>query len=33
MIGTATMNVTGLCADGREVAIMRAGRFEAAVQA
>jgi aminopeptidase len=33
MIGTATMNVTGLCADGREVPIMRAGRFAPAVLA
>ena len=32
MIGTATMQVTGLCADGGEVAIMRTGRFAAAVQ-
>jgi aminopeptidase len=31
MIGTATMNLTGLCADGREVVIMRDGRFDAAV--
>lgn len=27
MIGTATMNVTGLCADGRTVEIMRNGEF------
>lgn len=27
MIGTPTMNVTGLCADGREVTILQAGRF------
>lgn len=33
MIGAATMNVTGQCADGREVAIMRNGRFDAAVLA
>jgi aminopeptidase len=33
MIGTATMNLTGLCADGRKVAIMRAGRFTEAVVA
>jgi len=33
MIGTAAMYVTGQCADGREVAIMRDGRFDAAVLA
>jgi aminopeptidase len=33
MIGTATMHVTGQCADGSEVAIMRDGRFDAAVLA
>lgn len=33
MIGTPTMNITGLCADGREVAILEAGRFAAAVLA
>ena len=33
MIGTAAMTVTGQCADGREVAIMRDGRFDAAVLA
>jgi aminopeptidase len=27
MIGTPTMRVTGLCANGREVAVMREGRF------
>jgi len=27
MIGTPTMNVTGLCADGREIAVMREGEF------
>jgi len=27
MIGTSTMNVTGLCADGSKVAIMEQGRF------
>ena len=31
MIGTATMNVTGLCADGSEVAIMVDGKFAPAV--
>ena len=31
MIGTATMNVTGICADGSEVAIMAGGRFAPAV--
>jgi aminopeptidase len=31
MIGTATMNVTGICADGNEVAIMAGGRFAPAV--
>lgn len=33
MIGTATMNVTGLCTDGREVIIMHDGHFDAAVHA
>ena len=33
MIGTPTMNVTGLCADGREIPIMRAGRFVEAITA
>lgn len=33
MIGTATMNIDGLCADGRNVAIMRDGRFTDAVLA
>lgn len=33
MIGTATMNVTGRCADGREVIIMQNGHFDAAVHA
>ena len=33
MIGTATMNIDGLCADGRTVAIMRDGRFTDAVLA
>jgi hypothetical protein len=31
MIGTATMNVEGLCADGRRVPVMQAGRFVEAV--
>ncbi len=31
MIGTASMNLTGLCADGREVVIMHDGRFDPAV--
>ena len=33
MIGTAAMNVTGLGADGREIAIMQAGRFAETVLA
>ncbi|MFN3981637.1 MAG: aminopeptidase, partial [Caldilinea sp.] len=33
MIGTATMSIDGLCADGRTVAIMRDGRFTDAVLA
>jgi aminopeptidase len=32
MIGTPTMNVTGLCADGSKVAIMINGRFAPDVQ-
>jgi len=31
MIGTETMNVTGICADGTQVAIMRSGQFTAEV--
>ena len=31
MIGTATMNVEGICADGRRVPVMQAGRFVEAV--
>lgn len=33
MIGTPTMNVTGLCADGREIPIIQTGRFAGAVMA
>lgn len=33
MIGTATMNIDGLCTDGRTVAILRDGRFADAVMA
>ena len=33
MIGTATMNVSGICADGRRVPIMRAGKFVSELQA
>ena len=33
MIGTETMRVTGLCADGREIEIMADGRFTAAMLA
>lgn len=33
MIGTPTMNVTGLCVDGREIPIMREGRFVEAITA
>ena len=31
MIGTPTLRVIGVCADGSEVAIMEDGRFAAAV--
>jgi leucyl aminopeptidase (aminopeptidase T) len=31
MIGNATMRLTGICEDGREVVIMEAGEFAPAV--